>query len=238
MSLRLAAWVLLLTAALSACRPQATPTPPVEQIVTLTAARMTSLSGFHFVIERSGAPAYLDYEQTLAFRRAEGDFVAPDRARATVRVIAPGLVLDVGILSLGERYWQTNLLNGAWEEFPPGVGFNPATLFDPQNGLQPLMQSDLVDLQLDGIEELDDLPGQKLYALHGQLAGERLFQMSYEMIGPETIEVHLWVDPKTYDLYRVRLTEPALDNEATVWQMDFWNFGKVTEIVPPALATP
>ncbi len=232
MSLRRGGWLWLVFLLLAGCS-KPTPLPPSpDEIVARAAARMKSLPGFHFVIERTGAPAFLDYDETLAFRRAEGDFVTPDQAQASVRVIAPGLVVDVGILSIGERYWQTNLLTGVWEEFPPGTGFNPAQMFDPEIGFQPLMESDLTDLALNGVEELEDLPGKKLYAVAGRLSGERLFQMSYEMIGPETIDVRLWVDPQTFDLYRVILTEPA-DAEPTVWQMDFWDFGVVAKIEPP-----
>jgi lipoprotein LprG len=224
---------------LVACARPTLPSLPPGEIVTRAAARMTAMRGFHFVIERTGALAYLDYEGTLAFSRAEGEFVTPDTAQAAVRVIAPGLVAEVQILGIGERYWQTNLLTGQWEEFPPGVGFNPAMMFDPQIGLQPIIAADLTDLKLTGVEELEEYPGKQLYSITGQMTGERLYQMSYQMIGPEAVTVHLWVAPETFELYRVQLTEPAPgSDEPTVWQVDFWSFDQPATITPPTPAGP
>ena len=42
-------------------KPTPVPLPP-EEIVKRSAGRMKGLSGFHFVIDRSGAPAFLDKE--------------------------------------------------------------------------------------------------------------------------------------------------------------------------------
>jgi hypothetical protein len=107
-------------------------------------------------------------------------------------------------------------------------------LFDPQIGFQPVLESDLTNLELIGIEELEELPGQSLYLISGQLRGDRLFLMSYEMIGPETMDVRLWIAPDTFDLYRVIITEPTPDpDNPTIWQLDFWDFNSVADIYPP-----
>ena len=108
---------------LGACQSTDIEMLPPEEIITQSAARMQGLPGFHFVIERSGTPAYLDYDETLAFRRADGDFVAPDKASAAIRIIAPGLIAEVEIVSLGEEYWETNVLTGEWMQLPAGMGF-------------------------------------------------------------------------------------------------------------------
>ena len=207
--------LIILSLFLAACRQDATPPPSPEEITANSAQVMKSLPGFHFIIERDGAPAYLDYAETLNFRRAEGDFVSPDRAHATIRIIAPGLVAEISIIGIGENYWETNLLTGEWIALPPGTGFNPAIMFDPQIGFQPILESDLSNLQLLGTEELEDLPGIPLYALTGTLAGERLWQMSYEMIGPETMSVQMWIEPESYYLYRVIITEPSSQETAS-----------------------
>lgn len=226
--------MLLCLLLISACQPGGPPELPPEEIIANSTARMKALSSFHFVIDRSGTPAYLDTEETLSFARAEGDFVAPDKARATIRIIAPGIVAEIRIVAIGESYWETNLLSGEWQALPAGMGFNPAILFDPQIGLQPVLESDLRDLALRGVEELEELPGVPLYALTGQLDGEGIYQMSYAMIGPETLDVQLWVAPETFELYRVLLTEPTADPASpTVWQLDFWDFDVPVEIAPP-----
>ena len=220
---------------LAACgKPTPPPLSPTE-ILSRSATRMKALSSFHFVIDRSGAPAFLDPAGTLAFRRAEGEYAAPDRARATVRVIAPGLVAEVKIVCIGKDYWETDLLTGEWLALPPDMGFNPAVLFDPATGLPPILETDVSDVELAGIEELRELPGKKLYSLRGVLNGERLYVMSYGLIGPERVSVQLWVAPETFDLYRAVIIEPATPgSDKTTWQVDFWDLGKQVDIqLPP-----
>ncbi|UCF60017.1 MAG: LppX_LprAFG lipoprotein [Anaerolineaceae bacterium] len=236
---RVPAWwnpisIILLLTLIGAC---VSPTPEVmdpEEIVFRSVERMKSLSGFHFVIERSGALAFLNEEQTLAFRRAEGDFVAPDRARATIRVILPGLVAEVQVINIGDIQWETNFLTGEWQELPPDWGFNPAALFDAEVGIQPILEKDLSTLEYLGLEELDEVPGKPLYALTGEVDGERLHQLSYGMMGPEVMAITLWIAPETFELYRMQITEaPREEEEPTIWQVDFWDYDKVVEITPP-----
>ncbi len=220
---------------LSAC---ATPTPeplPADSIVAQCVERMQALSGFHFLIERSGSPAFIDASQSLAFRRAEGDFQVPDRARATVRVIGPGIVAEIDIISVAENQWETNLLSGEWQALPPNWGFNPASLFDGEIGIQSILSSDLRDLRLLGPKELEEYPGQLLYALEASLDGEKLYQLSYGMIGPQSLEISLYVAPVTFELYRLNIIDHRSEAEDTLWQLDFWNFNQTMNIVPPTV---
>ena len=78
------------------------------------------------------------------------------------------------------------------------------------------------------------MPGQKMYAITGRLRGERIYQMSYEMIGPESMDVKLWISPQSYELDRIFITDPnQAGEEPTTWQVDFWDFGTAAVIEPP-----
>lgn len=230
-------WVvslLLVAAAASCASPTPVPLPPKE-IIARAAGRMNALPGFYFVIERSGAPAFLDPGETISFRRAEGFYAAPDRARATVRVIGPGLVTDVDVISIGRTQWETNLLSGEWQELPPDWGFNPAVLFDAKIGIQSILAADVSGLTLEGTEKLDDGPDVPLYVISGSLAGSRLHELSYGLIGPETMTARVWVAPESYELHRALVTDPNEGPDAaTVWQVDFSQFGRTVQIDPPA----
>lgn len=236
---RAAAWrnslpLLFLPILIVACGSPAPDIVDPEEIVLRSVDRMKSLSGFHFVVERSGALVFLDEEHTLAFRRAEGDFVAPDRAQATIRVIGPGLVVEVQVVNIGEVQWETNFLTGDWQELPPEWGFNPAALFDAEVGIQPILEEDLSELEWVGMEELEEVPGVSLHALTGEIEGEKLNQLSFGMIGPEMMTVKLWIAPDTFELYRIQMNEaPTGGDEPTVWKIDFWDHDRIVEIVPP-----
>ncbi|MFZ0546013.1 MAG: LppX_LprAFG lipoprotein [Candidatus Promineifilaceae bacterium] len=219
---------------LAACREPEPESLPPETIIQRSAERMNTLSGFEFDILRSGEPVYLDLDETIAFRQAEGTYVAPDRAQAVVRIITPGLVTDVNVISIGETQWESDLLSPNWQEIPPDWGFNPAVLFDSEIGIQSILLSDLSDLALDGNEKIEDGPDQKMYVVSGSLGGEHIHAMSYGTIGPDTMSIQLWIAPETFELYRVLITDPSRGGEEpTIWQVDFREFDKTIEIEPP-----
>lgn len=225
--------LLALMLVLSACSRAPEPPPPGE-IVTRAVETMTNAAGFRFSIDRSGAPAYLDSNETVSFRRAEGVYTAPDQARAAVRVILPGLVAEVSMVAIGDRYWETNLLTREWVELPAGQAFNPADLFDAANGLPPVLASGLSSLVYEGLVELEEIPGTQLFLVSGTLDTGALFDLSFSLIGPDPAEVRLWVLPETYETYRIEIVEPAAGGvEPTTWQVDFWDFGVQEAISPP-----
>ena len=197
---------------------------------------MNDMAGFSFDISREGAPAYLDPDEILSFRRAAGSYVAPDKAAASVRVIGPGLITDVDVISIAETQWQTNVATGAWEELPPNWGFNPAVLFDADVGLPTILTADLQNLQLLEPSTLADsaTTDALLYHLTGEVTGTRLYEMSGTLIGPDPVSVEMWIAPGTFELVRVVVDEPlAGTDESTVWQLDFANFDETIAIEPP-----
>ena len=230
-------WILIGLIIFSACRQPALPEITAEELVQLSAERMKNSVGFQFLIERDGAPAFLDPGETLSFRRARGAFVAPDRALATVRVIGPGIITDVDVISVAEIQWQTNVVTGAWEELPPNWGFNPAVLFDDEIGIQAVLLADLAEVQLAEPENLAESegPDELLYSLTAVASGENIYQMSGFLIGPEQVDVQLWIQPETFELVRivVREPEPGSEEGESVWQVDITNYDEIIDIQPP-----
>ena len=217
---------------LSACASR-TPAPCLR--LRSSAVRRSHESPVRFSLchQPQWSPAFLDNEETVSFRRAEGDFISPNRARAVVRVITPGMVAEIQVISTAEGYWETNLLSGKWQALPPEMGFNPAVLFDPQIGFQPILETDLDNLKLLGSQELDRLPGKRLYHLSGDLDGKRLYELSYGMIGPESVSVQVWVTPESFEIERILIGEAPVEVEATLWQIDFSKFEQADRDHPP-----
>jgi hypothetical protein len=210
---------------------------PPQEILARSAERMASLAGFEFVIDRTGESVFLDYNETISFRRAEGQFTSPERVYSKIRIIAPGLVTEVQIISLGEAQWETNLLTGEWQASDPVYSFNTSRIFDPENGIPSVLAQDLVNPILTGIEELPEVPGKELYVVEAELLGERAYQMTYGMIDNDPLQIKVWIAPDSFDLYRIILVDPADpgDDEDTLWQIDFWNFDHTFEIEKPPL---
>ena len=206
-----------------------------NEIVSRSADRMATVAGFEFLIERTGEPVFLDINETISFRRAEGDFNSPDHVSSIVRIIAPGLVTEVQIISIGESQWETNILTGQWQASDPIYSFNTSRIFDPEFGIPSVLDNDLTDLILVGIEELPEVPGKKLYTLEASLQGGHAYEMTYGMIDNDLLKVKLWIAPESFDLYRIILIDPANpgDQNDTVWQIDFWNFDMTFDIQNP-----
>jgi hypothetical protein len=207
-----------------------------EEILNLAIDRTASLLGFECSLAQDGSRAYLDPEETIALRRIEGAFVAPDRLQATVRVISPGVVTEFQLISLGEEQWFTNLVTGEWEVIPADWDFYPATLFEPETGMVSVLRSDLSNLSLEGLDELVEVPGKDLYHLSANLSGDNLYYVTYGLIASDLMRVELWIEPGSYEVHRIVLTEPlSAESEPRVWTLDFWNFDRVVEITPPEL---
>jgi len=146
----------------------------------------------------------------------------------------------VDVITIAETQWQTNLVTGEWEELPPNWGFNPAVLFDDEVGLQAVLTSDLSNLeQLPPANLVEsEGPDQLLYTVTADVAGDRLYEMSGFLIGPREVSVQLWIAPETFELIRAVVTEPEPDSEEefSIWQIDFSNYGELVEIEPPPVA--
>lgn len=228
---------LTLIVSLTACKssPAATATlPSPVDLITQGVQRLQSTAGFHFTIDRTGALAYIDSNNTLAVNHVEGDFVTPDKVKGKIRVSAAGFPVEVSFVSIAGKYWQTNPLNQSWESYDPGSAFNPASLFDAQTGIQPMLQSDLSGLTLVGEDKLDKWPGQGLYHLHGKMKGDRIASITYDLIGPADLDVDLWITPKTFEVDRIQIVSPvAGSDQPTTWTVDFLNYGQTTDIQPP-----
>ncbi len=219
---------------LSGCQANNTPEMTPQEILEHSAERMQSARGFQVSIARSGASAFLDYENTLSLSKLTGIFVTPDRIQAEVRVIAPGVVVSVDVISIGNVQWQTNVITGEWEQLPENWGFNPATLLAAETGLPAILIADLSDLSVEQGAELEVMPGKKLFLVSGKLNGETLYDLSNWLMGPDPMDAQIWVDPQTFDLYRAVLIEYAGDPEKERrWQIDFWDFDRVIDIQPP-----
>jgi hypothetical protein len=152
-----------------------------------------------------------------------------------VTALLPRLAAELKVLSIGTTQGQTTLATQAWEELPPNWGFNPTILFDADVGLPAILQNHLSNLQLVGTEQqLEDSSGDLLYKLKADVAGTAVYEMSGTMIGPNDVTAELWIDPETFDLVRILVTEPGPDSdEPTVWQVDFSQFDQTVTIEPP-----
>lgn len=232
-SVLIVALVWMLSSCASEPAPTPTPTPDPQAVAEQAGAATGAVDSLHFVFQRDGAPAFVDADKTLVFRSAEGDYVAPDKMQAAVKILAGSFVAEVQVISIGETQWMTNLLTGNWEEVPEGWGLDPAAFFDSKAGIPNIMAHDLSVTRLDGPIEVEGLKG-GFWHLSGEVGGEHVTVMSGGLIPPGNVELEAWVDPVTFLVHRVHLLLPDSDpQEPTEWTIEFSEFGKPVEIVAP-----
>ncbi|MDT7884662.1 MAG: LppX_LprAFG lipoprotein [Thermoflexus sp.] len=228
-ALGLLGWLSLM--AITACRP-APPTPALSapEILQRAARAMAEIQTVHFLLERTGAPDYLDAARTMMLRRVEGDVVRPNGLRGTARVFTLGMVTELGVLRIGERTWVAFPGIGRWEELPPerGTVIDPRLFFDAEQGLPALLAR--VELRLVGVETLE---GRQAFHLHGEVLSGPLEEWSLGLIAGR-LRADLWVEARTFRILRVRLMELDSDpQDPTVWQITLSDFNRPIELRPP-----
>ena len=208
-----------------------TPTPDPIAILRQAGAAMQSLHSVHWEIERTGGPAFLDDTQSLDLSRAAGDYAAPDAIQATITALGPGVTLELQTIAIGSDQWVTNPLTLAWEKLPPGWGFNPAILFDPELGWEPLLREDVSDVQLVGVSEF---AGSRRYQIQATVTGDRVRVLTGGLARDPALTATIWVDPDTYHVVQLEFSSTSPTGEPSLWQLNFSQFDAGVTITAPA----
>lgn len=224
--------LLVSTLLLSSCAP-ALPEVAPNDVVTRSGQAMLQVQSLHFKIDIGGAPVYLNRATLLSLRSVEGDFGRPDRMGVHLKVIAAIAAAEMDMLALGNDQYITDILTHHWEVLPPQFGFNPAVMFDPQNGLEQTLKGGLDNAQSLGVDTID---GTATYHIKGSLDGSRVQVMSGGLLSTGQIDVELWVEGNTFLARKAILTDSGSDpKNPTVWTMSFSSFGKTVTITAPTI---
>jgi hypothetical protein len=210
-----------------------TATPSAEAVAERAADAYQQIGTLHFLLEHDGAPVTVDPARTIAFRSAEGDFVAPDRLQATIKLAAGTMISEVSVVTIGDKGWMTNLFTGRWEPLPAGWGLDPAALFDLETGIGHLLTEGLQAAQLAGPLAAEGLEGEN-WRLTGQAEPALLEIMAGGLIPAGPADVEAWIDPASHLIYSLRLVLPETDpEEPTEWLLTLSRFGEDLTIEPP-----
>ncbi|MGA9596493.1 MAG: LppX_LprAFG lipoprotein [Acidimicrobiia bacterium] len=228
------AWRLLVAATLfaSSCggaAPATTLPPEPGPVLDAAAQAMGTIDYVRFKIERSGAPVYIDPLDTLNFKLAEGQFAAPSSADAVVTLAVGNINAQIGAIAINGQTWLTNPISGDWEEAPAGYEFDPATLFDPEEGWRPLLAEGLSDVVWIGAEDHNGAPR---YHIRATADEDRVALILAGLIDKQPVELDMWIDPETGYVREAELPT-VFEGQTTDWLIEFSEFGKPVEITPP-----
>ncbi len=207
-----------------------------ESVLTDAAAAMGSVETAAFELSQEGAPVPIDDAGQLLFLAADGRIARPSSADAVLTVDALGFTTEVGAIAIDGTVWFTNPLTGDWTEAPDTFTFDPAVLFDPDEGFAGLLTevsptATLVDeeAESDGEDGPDgDGPWRRVEAT---VSAERVEVLTGGLIG-EATTVDAWIDAETDRLSLLRFELPIGDAVSS-WRMSISDYGLEVDITPP-----
>lgn len=209
---------------------ESTLAPDVTTILTTAATTMGEVETVRFTLARGGAPIYIDPTETLEFVSAEGRYAAPSSADAVVVISVGDLRAQIGAVAIDGATWLTNPITGDWEPAPAGYSFDPAVLFDPDQGWRPLLADELVDPELVGLE---DRNGEMLYHVRGTAGADRIKIITAGLVGQDVV-LDLWLQPTDGAVREARFTT-VYQGEESDWTLTFFDYGVELEIDIPDL---
>ena len=237
---RLAAYVLtvfaLIVASCGGTPATTTTTIPADAgaIIAAAAEAMSNVEAVRFTIERDGAPVFIDLGETLGnlleFKGAEGRFAKPNSADALVTVNVGGFNTQVGALAVDGQIWLS-FLTGEWQPAPASYKFDPASLFDPNQGFRQLFVDGLTNVTLLGEEARD---GVDTYHIRGRANAERVEAITATLVKNQAVDLDAWIDRTTGQLVDAFFTTQVTEGTAE-WTMTFRQYGAEVTIAEPDL---
>jgi len=219
--MKLLAAALLCVAAAACAAPPPSPTALVEQAAAKTAA----LKSVAFALVRVGEPVLLDPGRGILFSVAAGEYQAPDRVRARVKIAAAGTVLTLDMLWLPDGFYSSNPFTGTFEKLPAAPGFDPAALL--RNEIPAVLRSELRSVTLVGTEKIGAADA---YHVRAEADGAKLRALTGGVVVPGVHTVDLWIDVATSQIVRLADAEPG---GAAGWRLELSGADKPGEIKAP-----
>lgn len=229
--------ILWLTVACGAS-PQALPDPLT--LIDDAAQLIHEVESFQMEVNRSGASYFIPTVLgDVSFERATLQYRAPESLQGIVRAKLRGVVLEFGVLAIGDLQW-VRLPGTAWDDslaFAPG--FNPQDMIATDSGFEAALKA-LLDIEMQGIERLED--GTAVYHLNGRADGQQVMDILAGLIYAEgEVLVDVYIDTRNNQPLRLIITQPGteteIEPEPTRWHVDLFDFNQPVTIDDP-LATP
>lgn len=203
--LLVSAALLLASAACSGAGPTATPTPtpkPVDPREELqrTVDSLVSLQSVAFDLEHLVGTTNL--LPGVLMTRAYGKAVVPGQFDITVEgeLLFPRSYLEIGIISMGEQAYMTNLVNGQWEEV--SLSALPINL----SGFGATLAGIVAEVQSPRLLGQENMDGVDLYHIGGDITSEALKGL-VPMAGTGfPVALEMWTERDTGMLRRALIT--------------------------------
>lgn len=211
--------------------PLPTPTPTPREQLTTIAETMQALDSVRFALTRTGAPVALTLSDTVTvdFNAAFGQYAAPDRVQARATVAGFGVIIEIQTIAIGDQQWITDPLSQAWQPVPDALAFNPAILFDPEQGWLRILDENVTTVEAPGRQEIN---GQTYAVLQVALSGDRVRTVTGGLAGDDEVAVTLYYDDATHRIAQMRFDTGGGDAVSN-WTLIFDQYNQAVTIEAP-----
>lgn len=207
-------------------------------LLTQAVANLRPKQTFRLIIERSGADYMFQTELgDVIFKRAEGQYVAPDTIGAKVKIVLGNLPVEADVYAKGANQSVRGVWTSMkWESSVFAPGFDPSKIITQENsGLDHAVNA-LVDPKLVGEETMED--GAAVYHISATADGADVAAMVVNLIqmtGMVNVDVYLAKD--TGLPLRFVIVQPdsasAAQTDPTQWTIDLFDFDAKSEVEIP-----
>jgi hypothetical protein len=186
-------------------------------ILDRASARLADTQTMVFDLEVDG-DSWIDKSHTMRLISAKGNLARPDKVDVEFKVNVLGAQnVSIRMITIGAESWTTDLLTGKWGPSPPEFGYNPAILFDNQDGLGPVAGR----LQAPTVDDTEKIGGREAWKITGTVDEKTIEPLTSGVIQGDEIGITIWVDKDKDNILQIEIAEPEIegkDNPAT-WTM-------------------
>jgi lipoprotein LprG len=228
------ALILIAALLLTACgggsnTPEALPDPTA--LLQKAADDIQNIRALRFKLQVTGAPAFVDFQNTIAIVSADGAYAEPDRIQAKVVARLIGVPGEVEIVAIGDTQYMKNaiLTAGNWLEQQFSPGFNAETLIRSENGIESAIRK-FYNLKMIGREQLFSVD---VYHLTGEAKAADISALTVDLIRDADVVADIYINVETGRVEQVKMVQPATKTDtqdATTWTLEIFDYN-ATDIV-------
>ena len=201
-----------------------------DEILDRAADRFAELETAQFELDGTG---YLELDEIgeISLSDANGQIERPDRAEIDIQVDSAIADIPVTVVSYDGDVYIKDPVAGSTHSAPDDFQFNPAIMFDQDEGIPALIRSvDNAEL----IDESDDVDGRAAYKIYGIIDGDMVQRATAGTFpGTGDIDFNVWIDRETFDVLKIVADDPTEESDST-WEMLIYEHDEPVEIDDPS----
>ncbi len=172
----------------------------------------------------------IDDEGMIQLGAVTGEIARPASARADASVQFGGSSVTMEMIASDGEMFMRNILTGDWERAPSDLQYDPARIFDEDEGI-----ASIID-QLENVELIgeDSIDGTDAWRIAGEVDADAVRTLAGDFFESDTLDVDFWVARDDYRLLRVELHDSEADDPVS-WELSLSEHDEDVEITPPDL---